>query len=59
MFSIDSAHVGRRTAEGRNLTTSKRFDDGLQQRKLKAAGKEQMDGKNDASESHDSLILLV
>ncbi|GAA5951217.1 hypothetical protein JCM3765_002415 [Sporobolomyces pararoseus] len=51
------AHVGRREEEGRNLTTSKRFNDGLQQRKLQTAGKEQMDGKNDAtSRWHRSVV---
>ncbi|GAA5913399.1 uncharacterized protein JCM6883_003065 [Sporobolomyces salmoneus] len=51
------AHVGRRTEQGRNLTTSKRFNDGLQQRKLQEAGKEQMDGKNDAtSRWHRSVV---
>ncbi|GAA5978260.1 hypothetical protein JCM5350_002243 [Sporobolomyces pararoseus] len=51
------AHVGRREEQGRNLTTSKRFNDGLQQRKLQTAGKEQMDGKNDAtSRWHRSVV---
>ncbi|GAA5886795.1 hypothetical protein JCM5296_006406 [Sporobolomyces johnsonii] len=43
------SHVGRRTAEGRNLTCSQRWEDGMRQRKLSAAGREQNDGKNDAT----------
>ncbi|CEQ39280.1 SPOSA6832_00788 [Sporobolomyces salmonicolor] len=42
------SHVGRRTADGRNLTCSQRWEDGMRQRKLSAAGREQNDGKNDA-----------
>lgn len=59
LSSLHRAHVGRRTEQGRNLTTSKRFNDGLQQRKLQAAGKEQMDGKNDASEYNDFVLPPV
>ncbi|GAA5847463.1 hypothetical protein JCM3766R1_005354 [Sporobolomyces carnicolor] len=53
------AHVGRRTEQGRNLTTSKRFNDGLQQRKLQAAGKEQMDGKNDATSRWQRSVVYA
>ncbi|GAA5989117.1 hypothetical protein JCM11641_007602 [Rhodosporidiobolus odoratus] len=43
------AHVERREGEGRNLTTSQRWKDGMRQRKLSAAGREQKEGKNDAT----------
>ncbi|GAA6059636.1 hypothetical protein JCM10212_004139 [Sporobolomyces blumeae] len=43
------AHVTRRTAKGHNLSSSKRFEDGLLQRKLDKASKEQYDGKNDSA----------
>ncbi|GAA5937090.1 uncharacterized protein JCM15063_000153 [Sporobolomyces koalae] len=53
------AHVDRRTAEGRNLTSSKRFDDGLQQRLLKKAGKDQMDGKNDTASRWKRSVIYA
>ncbi|BGP18920.1 hypothetical protein JCM10213_005494 [Rhodosporidiobolus nylandii] len=47
-------HVGRREGEGMNLSqpmsSSQRWDDGMRQRKLSAAGREQKDGrKQDAT----------
>ncbi|GAA6021871.1 hypothetical protein JCM10207_004525 [Rhodosporidiobolus poonsookiae] len=43
------AHVQRREGEGRNLSSSQRWTDGMRQRRLSAAGRDQRDGKNDAT----------
>jgi hypothetical protein len=45
-------HVTHREAQGRNLTSSQRWEDGMRKRKLNAAGEEQHSGtKNDPSAS--------